>query len=348
MKYRLLCGLTLLGMAAILLGCSPAPTATATLPAAPVSTAASTFMPTMPAVVEASPTAAMEPVTDGALARKYLDAMSEIGSRKMGSTGHEQAARYLTSAIQEMGYTPTLQPFTNKGGDKGNNILFDKAGISSQVLIVGAHYDSVDNGKGYDDNASGVAVLLEAASRVQQMETPYTIHFILFDSEETNLEGSTYYVDQMDESSVKNTIAMVNLDSLAVGDYTYIYGTGGTDGHIRDWALDYAKKNNLNLITQGGKNPELPAGTTGDWSDHAPFLHKGIEYAYFEATNWDLGDLDGYTQVNTDLGVDGEVWHTEFDNKDYIQSTFPGRDQEHLALFSNVLTHILTDYTNSK
>jgi Zn-dependent M28 family amino/carboxypeptidase len=189
-----------------------------------------------------------------------------------------------------------------------------------------------------------VAVLLEAARRIKDRHTPYSIRFVFFDSEETDLEGSRYYVSKMSKEDIKNTVAMINLDSLAVGDYTYIYGNEGKAGVIRDWVLDYASQNNLPLITQPGKNPDYPAGTTVDASDHVAFLYAGIQYAYFEATNWDLGELDGYVQVDPTLGKDGEIWHTQFDNLDYITKTLPGRLEDHLSLFSNVLMHILTEY----
>jgi alkaline phosphatase isozyme conversion protein len=48
--------------------------------------------------------------------------------------------------------------------------------------------------------------------------------------------------------------------------------------------------------------------------------------------------------VDLSLGENGEIWHTEFDTQEYIEKTFPGRLDEHLSLFSNVLFHILSEY----
>jgi len=137
---------------------------------------------------------------------------------------------------------------------------------------------------------------------------------------------------------------MVNLDSLIAGDMAYVYGDEGEAGIIRDWTLEYAKNHNLVLQTQPGDNPEYPAGTTGDFSDHAPFKALGISYTYFESTNWALGDMDGYTQVSQEYGVNGEIWHTPFDSLEYIDQTFPGRVQERLNLFVLLLQAILTGY----
>ena len=62
---------------------------------------------------------------------------------------------------------------------------------------------------------------------------------------------------------------------------------------IRDWVIARASENGQELQTQPGENPEFPAGTTCDCSDHAPFAEAGIQYIYFEPTNWSLGNKDG-------------------------------------------------------
>jgi hypothetical protein len=286
----------------------------------------------------------VEPLQYGEFAVQYLTGLSKFGSRDMTKPGHRQAAGFIEDALKEMGYTPVHQDFVTGNGLEAANIMVDQAGKSRRRIIIGAHYDSVATGSGVDDNGSGVAVLLEMAKRLKDRETLYSLRFIFFDAEETGLEGSEHYAAGMSDDDVQNTVAMINLDSLAVGDYTYIYGNEGKEGIIREWALTYARQQGFDLITQPGKNPEYPAGTTIDESDHAPFLHRGIQYAYFEATNWNLGELDGYTQVDPSLGEEGEIWHTKYDRLEYITKTFPGRMESHLMLFSKVLFHILTEY----
>jgi len=281
---------------------------------------------------------------DGSLAMQYLTDLSRFGSRELTKPGHRKAAGYIEDILKQMGYAPVRQEFVTENGLDAANIYVEKPGKSSRMILVGAHFDSVATGSGVDDNGSGVAMILEMAGRLKARETPYSLRFIFFDAEETGLEGSQEYVSGMDDSSIRNTVAMINLDSLAVGDNTYIYGNEGDDGFIRDWALSYAGSKGFDLVTQPGKNPEYPAGTTVDESDHAAFLQKGIQYVYLEATNWDLGDLDGYTQVDPSFGEEGEIWHTEYDRLDYITKTFPGRLESHLKLFANVLFHILTEY----
>ncbi|MGO4349666.1 M20/M25/M40 family metallo-hydrolase [Paenibacillus sp. MCAF9] len=279
----------------------------------------------------------------GKSAYDYLNYMATtIGARVAGTAKEVEAGNYVKAEFEKLGLNTVVQPFSyTRGGTtvNSNNIVATKVGTSPKVVIVGAHYDSVSAGKGADDNASGVAVMLESAKAVSKVATPYTIKFIAFGAEEQGLRGSQYYVSQMTAEDKKNTVAMINLDSVAVGDNMYIYGSKGSKGFVRDLGLSIADRLDLSVITNPGENPQYPAGTTGDWSDHAPFSKAGIPYAYLEATNWSLGDKDGYTQTT----LDGEIWHTAKDTLDYIESAYPGRIQEHLTTFTKLLTGILLE-----
>jgi alkaline phosphatase isozyme conversion protein len=316
-------------------------------------TPATAITPAPTATVQSAPQITRTPVSPektapGEIALSHVKAIAnEVGPRPTGTEAESQTAQYILNTLKELGYGPETQPFTavtKSGVIHSANMMAVKPGQSPQEIIVGAHYDSVPVGTGADDNSSGVGVLLEVAERVKDLPTPYTIRFILFGAEEVGLQGSKYYASQMKQEDIQNTIAMINLDSLIAGDIAYVYGDEGEAGVLRDWTLEYAKDHNLELQTQPGMNPEYPAGTTGDFSDHAPFKALGIPYTYFESTNWALGDKDGYTQVNPEYGENGEIWHTQYDTLDYINSTFPGRIQERLNLFVTVLQGILTEY----
>lgn len=277
----------------------------------------------------------------GEMAYLHVEALSdEIGQRVVGTEGESDAKDYIIEQFERMGYEPSTQEFTFTRGGKSYssaNVIAVKQGKSSEVVIVGGHYDSVSVGRGADDSASGIAVILEVAEVLKKIKTPYTIKFVAFGAEEAGLRGSKYYVSQMSEADIDNTVAMINLDSLAVGDKMYVYGDEGDNGFVREQALNLAERMKLNLETNPGLNPDYPAGTTGLWSDHAPFVKVGIPYGYFESTNWELGDMDGYTQTEKD----GEIWHTEKDTISYIEANYPGRMKDHLSTFSQVLSDLL-------
>jgi hypothetical protein len=281
----------------------------------------------------------------GRIARTHIEALSgQIGSRAAGSAGEQAAAAYIEAAFREAGYAPAVRSFSLRGNGRSANVVAVKPGRSSREILLGAHYDSEARGRGADDNASGVGVLLEMATLLRNVESPYTLRFVAFGAEEAGLQGSRHFVSGMDAGAAANIRVMINLDSLTAGDIAYVYGSGGASGRVRDWVLDLAAREGLPIETQRGRNPEYPEGTTCDCSDHVPFDDAGIEYAYFESTNWALGEGDGYTQVDGQHGENGRIWHTNFDTLGYIESAFPGRIEGRLALFSRLVYRVLTEY----
>ena len=289
----------------------------------------------------------------GVVARGHVAALSEgIGARVSGSPGEVRAAGYIENVFRQIGYPTFVQAFNFAGGTRSQrstlesaNVIAVKEGSSTEEIIVGAHYDSEVRGLGAGDNASGVGVMLEIAASVRDVVTPYTIRFVAFGAEEQGLSGSSHYVGEMTSKAIGNVAAMINLDSLIAGDIAYVYGDAGDAGRVRDWILARARELGFNLRTQPGGNPEYPAGTTGGFSDHAPFEDAGIQYAYFESTNWTLGQRDGYVQVDPQLGENGYIWHTPFDTMDYIESIFPSRIDDRLRLYATMLYQVLTEFT---
>ncbi len=289
-------------------------------------------------------------VTYGAIARRHLTVLSaEIGPRLPGSPEEAAAADYVKAVFKKCGFDLQVQPFSFITEDdeqlESANVIAVKRGLSSREIIVGAHYDSVDDGEGADDNASGVAVMLEVAEMLHGVQTPYTIRFIAFGAEEADLDGSRSYVAQMDEADIENTVGMINLDSLIAGDITYVYGDAGR-GSLRDWILAAAAEAGFAVEGRTARELDQPDGTPCDCADYGPFQEVDIPFAYFEATNWDLAE-DAMTQVDVNLGEDGKIQHTQYDTVDYIDTTFPGRIDARLNVFITLLYDALTRFTIS-
>jgi alkaline phosphatase isozyme conversion protein len=311
-------------------------------------------IPVVSAPTATSPVVTQIPVSTpvisyGAIARDYVKTLTDMGPRVAGTDQEAQAAEAIADVFAGFGYPTETQPFTETDDNGGTidsaNVVAVKSGKSAQEIIVGAHYDSADVGLGADDNASGVAVMLEAAELVKNVPTPYTIRFIAFGAEEAGLLGSYAYLNQMSQAEFENTIAMINLDSLAAGDITYVYSDEGQQAALRDWMLEWAFGNGLDLQTI--HNVDLSEDDGGGVSDYAAFRDAGIPFVYFEATNWTLGDQDGYTQVDPQYGDKGKIWHTGDDTLEYLDTHFPGRVDQHLDLFVTVLFNILTQYEGS-
>jgi Zn-dependent M28 family amino/carboxypeptidase len=284
----------------------------------------------------------------GDVARALIRDFTNIGPRVAGSEGETQTAQYIATVFQAIGYSPETQPFTADGDNKSvasANVVAVKNGTSSQEIIIGAHYDSTDAGLGADDNASGVAVMLEVARLVIGAPTFYTIRFIAFGAEESGLLGSYAYLNQMSQEEFENTIAMINLDSLVAGDIAYVYSDEGQQSAVRDWALEWALGNGLDLQTIRNVDLTDPDNSKGS-SDYAAFRDAGIPYATFETTNWNIGDKKGHTQVDPHYGEHGVIRDTKYDTLAYLDATFPGRVDQHLNLFISVLYNFLTQFEN--
>lgn len=290
---------------------------------------------------------------NGLAARRHILTLSEaIGPRVAGTAAEAEAAATIRLAFEALGYATDRQPFSfsreDEAGDditlSSANVIAVKPGRSDQVIIVGAHYDSVDAGNGADDNASGVGVMLEVAGKIRDIQTPYTIRWVAFGAEEEDMDGSRHYVAQMSESDIRATVGMINLDGLIAGDIAYVYGDAGAPASLRDWILETAQARGFDLHTRSVDELDSPDGAPCDCADYGPFQAAGIPFAYFEATNWDLGDGDGMTQVALDFGDAGEIRHTIYDNLAYLDATFPGRIDQRLNLFVTLLYATLTRF----
>jgi len=283
--------------------------------------------------------------TTGSAIYGYLYDLSKvIGARPAGTVKEIESKDYIFDVFKnKIGYTTTTQEFTYTKKSvtySSNNVIAVKPGKSSKQIIVGAHYDSVIAAQGASDNASGVAVMLGAAEILKNVNTNYTIKFVAFGAEEAGLKGSTYYVSQMSEDEIANTIAMINLDTVLVGDNMYAYGDLGEKGWVLDQALALSNSLDLDVVTQQGLNSEYPAGTTGDWSDHAPFKKIGLPFLYFESTNWeDTEGLDG----SIETVEHGEIMHTVRDNLDFMHENFPGRVEDRLYTYTTLLSNLLVE-----
>jgi alkaline phosphatase isozyme conversion protein len=291
----------------------------------------------------ATPAAPVAGPTPGTSAYEYMAELTdEIGPRVTGRSGETRAGDRILQWFTDLGYAPDTQAFTFKDGGvtrHSRNIIAVKPGVSDTQIVIGAHYDSVAAGRGAFDNASGVALMMELADALRSERTPYTLVFVAFGAEEVGLRGSGYYVREMSAQARSDTVLMVNFDSVATGDRLYCYSS--KDQAWPQLALrSMARQLGDSILTNPGLNKTYPYGTTGDWSDHVAFRKAGIPYLYFEATNWLLGEKDGY--INT--AKDREIWHSRKDTLSFIEQRYPGRLARQLETEFSALTTFLTTY----
>jgi hypothetical protein len=118
--------------------------------------------------------------------REHVSFLAEdIGERSPAIPDNlDKAADYIQTQFESLGYLPTNRVFGNQ--QQYRNIEVDVYGLEkrSEIIVVGAHYDTTWVTPGADDNASGVAGLLEIARAFRDKRFPRTIRFIAFSNEE--------------------------------------------------------------------------------------------------------------------------------------------------------------------
>ncbi len=159
----------------------------------------------------------------------------DIGERHFARSGTlHRAADYISAQFQHAGYTPKFETFKieappllstlrtdqkNKAALKDllyKNVAATKKGAQQEVIVVGAHYDTVLGSPGADDNASGVAVLLETARLLQNVPLEKEVVFVAFANEEapffrTSAMGSAQFLRARPGAKI---VAMFSLEML--------------------------------------------------------------------------------------------------------------------------------------
>jgi Zn-dependent M28 family amino/carboxypeptidase len=160
-----------------------------------------------------------------------------------------------------------------------NLIADSKTGDPNNVIMAGAHLDSVPAGPGINDNGSGSSALIEVAEQIAKLKLPNQLRFAWWGAEEDNLVGSTFYVNDLVANAPDelDQIKMyLNFDMVASPNYgLFIYdgdGSGfglvGPDGSDDIEALfeQYFAERNI---------PSEPTAFTGR-SDYQAFINNGI------------------------------------------------------------------------
>lgn len=143
-----------------------------------------------------------------------------IGERNLSRPETLQAASsYLQNILEQEGYAVAKQNYS-VGGRTATNLEVRIAGgnTNPETIVVGAHYDSALGTPGANDNASGVAAVLELARLFHPAKTKRAIRFVLFANEEppyfqTDEMGSVAYAKQLRHDHVQ-VVAMISLETL--------------------------------------------------------------------------------------------------------------------------------------
>jgi hypothetical protein len=133
----------------------------------------------------------------GVSASRLFAHVENLNFQRYTDAQRSRTRDYITTQLKNFGWKVQLQPFP-----QGVNIFAERQGTNPKAgaILVGAHYDTVAISPGADDNATGVAVLLEIARLFASRPTPRTLQLLFFDKEEAGLLGSKAFVTQKAQS----------------------------------------------------------------------------------------------------------------------------------------------------
>jgi Zn-dependent M28 family amino/carboxypeptidase len=183
-----------------------------------------------------------------------------------GPTG--VVARVRTDTVAEARVTRNVIAET-PGGDPNN------------VVVVGAHLDSVSRGPGINDNGSGSATILEVAEEMSKVNPRNKVRFMWYGAEELGLIGSTFYVNSLSQAERDKIALMLNFDMVGSPNFVrFVYdgdnsafpvGPGAAEGPPGSAEIERLFEDYFNA--QG--LPHEPTPFSGR-SDYGPFIAAGI------------------------------------------------------------------------
>jgi Zn-dependent M28 family amino/carboxypeptidase len=297
-------------------------------------------MTAMPGASHAGP---LPPLTneEQALAGRLRTHVVQLAKAER-NTDLETPARYISGALAAHGLTPTLHRFPS-GGRTVSNIEVAAAGDS--FVLVGAHYDTVPGSPGANDNASGVAALIELAALIGKEGLP--IRFVAFANEEMpyflspdmgswiwarrarergekvramlSLEMLGYYRDEPRSQSYPPPLGFFYPDRA---NFIAFVGDLGARALVRK--VVHSFRRNAAFPSEGVAAPSFVPGVT--WSDHWAFRSHGFpavmvtdtaynRYAHYHLPSDTPEKLDYERLARVTLGLAGVLRELATENR---------------------------------
>ena len=295
---------------------------------------------------------------DDAAAFTHLQALQKIadehgGNRSTGTPGYDASVDYVVGVLRGAGFevsTPTFEA-ASEDDDEGhgsggaaatqrNVVAQTRTGDSGRVVMIGAHLDSVPEGPGIVDDGSGVAALLEIATRLgpdPAVRNP--VRFAFFGDEEAGAQGSTAYVENLPAADRDAIKMYFNVDMIASpnGGYFVQGGKGDDDETAGPAGSATIGQVFADQLTRTGMTPEM-IEFVGD--DESAFIEAGIPVGGAEN-----GDAKRKTQEQATAwgGQADQVYdpcyHSACDTLDNVNRELLGR---YLKAVSGTVAHFAT------
>ena len=229
--------------------------------------------------------------------RGHVEAIASREHNVFRSAELEASARYVEKTFARLGYAVAAQRFQS-GQVEVRNIEVEVRGgtRASEIVLVGAHYDSAAGAVGANDNGSGVAAMLELARLLKEANPTRTLRFVAFVNEEapfyrSDAMGSRHYARRSKERG-ENIIAMFSLETIgyysdqpgsqrypfplglfypASGNFVAFVSNLGSRALLHEALASFRR--HAGIPSEGLAAPALIPGV--DWSDHWSFWQAG-------------------------------------------------------------------------
>jgi len=243
----------------------------------------------------------MKEETKGNLSKTVHYLAEEIGPRSYTqSDALQKTTDYIKSELSAYGYEVSVQAYNAKERTFENIYVVRKGTTRpDKILVIGAHYDTVPGTPGADDNASGVAGLLELARVFADEQPGITLHFVAFALEEppffrTKQMGSYVYAKKLNDerSEVEGMICLESMGFFRDGPDSQMFPLPffrffyPTTGNYITFVSDFQSKSLLNRAKNAfSQKSSLPAESLSsfaiipgiDFSDHRSFWKFGYD-----------------------------------------------------------------------
>jgi Zn-dependent M28 family amino/carboxypeptidase len=214
----------------------------------------------------------------------YNNAPGELN----GTLGEEFTLTIAVTSVlqtegQKLAAIPNLVLAINASTVRGtatttNIIAESKDGDANNVVMVGAHLDSVDAGGGINDNGSGSAAVLEVAKQMGKVKPRNKVRFALWSAEESGLVGSEKYVESLSEAEKQKIALYLNFDMIGSPNHVFfVYdgdnsdGVGAGAGPAGSAGIEKIFQTFYNKVGVAFKGTDFDGR-----SDYGPFIAAGI------------------------------------------------------------------------
>jgi aminopeptidase Y len=211
------------------------------------------------------------------IAGDLLGTLGNAFTLDIGVTGITQAAGLQLAATP--GLVLRLKTDTFRGIATTSNVLAESvSGDPNNVVMAGAHLDSVNAGPGINDNGSGSAAILEVAEQMHKVKPFNKVRFAWWGAEEANLVGSTYYVTNLSQEERDKIALYLNFDMVGSPNHVFfIYdgddsdGVGAGPGPGGSAEIEKKFEEYFNSVGEPFKGTDFSGR-----SDYGPFIAAGI------------------------------------------------------------------------